>query len=112
VDRLDQLFARSQREIQAHTDDLGDTETGRYFIDEAAHLLAALRLWAQSQYRSDQVVREILDGAELAVLGEVAYQLREIGGHDAKAASAAIAGMARLPSTQVHAIAAYARRAL
>ena len=29
VDRLDQLFARSQREIEAHTDELADTETGR-----------------------------------------------------------------------------------
>jgi hypothetical protein len=28
VDRLDQLFARSKREIEAHTDELGDTETG------------------------------------------------------------------------------------
>ena len=43
MDRLDQLFARSQREIEAHTDELGDTGTGRYFIDEAAQLLAALR---------------------------------------------------------------------
>ena len=33
VDRLDQLFARLQREIEAHTDELGDTGPGRYFID-------------------------------------------------------------------------------
>ena len=58
MDRLDQLFARSKREIEAHTDELGDTGTGRYFIDEAAQLLAALRLWAQNQYRSDRVVRD------------------------------------------------------
>jgi hypothetical protein len=49
VDRLDQLFARSKREIEAHVTELGDTETGRYFVDEAAQLLSALRLWAQSQ---------------------------------------------------------------
>jgi hypothetical protein len=41
VDRLDQLFARSKREIEAHTGELGDTGTGRYFIDEAAQLLSA-----------------------------------------------------------------------
>ena len=35
VNRLDQLFARSRREIEAHTDDLINTETGRYFISEA-----------------------------------------------------------------------------
>ena len=52
MDRLDQLFARSKREIEAHTDELGDTETARYVIDEAAQLLTALRLCAQSQYRT------------------------------------------------------------
>jgi hypothetical protein len=50
VDRLDQLYARSLREIQAHAGEMADMQTGRYFVDEAAHLLAALRLWAQSQY--------------------------------------------------------------
>jgi hypothetical protein len=29
VDRLDQLFARSKREIEAHADELGDTGVGR-----------------------------------------------------------------------------------
>ncbi len=56
MDRLDQLVARSQREIEAHTNELGDTDIGRYFINEASHLAAALRLWAQSQYRTDHVV--------------------------------------------------------
>ena len=31
MDRLDQLVARSQREIEAHTHELGDTDSGRYF---------------------------------------------------------------------------------
>ena len=65
MDRLDQLFARSKREIEAHTDELGDTETGRYFIDEAAQLLAALRLWAQNQDRTDHVVRDILERGDV-----------------------------------------------
>ena len=38
MDRLDQLVARSQREIEAHTHELGDTDSGRYFITEASHL--------------------------------------------------------------------------
>jgi hypothetical protein len=53
VDRLDQLFARSLREVQAHSTELAETETGRYLINDAARLLAALRLWAQNQDRSD-----------------------------------------------------------
>jgi hypothetical protein len=38
MDRLDQLVARSQREIEAHTHELGDTDSGRYFINEASDL--------------------------------------------------------------------------
>ena len=65
MDRLDQLVARSQREIEAHTNELGDTDTGHYFITEASHLAAALRLWAQSQYRTDHVVRDILEAGDV-----------------------------------------------
>ena len=60
VGALDQLFSRSRREIEAHATELVDNETGRHFITLAAELLAALRLWAQRQYRSDQAVRELL----------------------------------------------------
>ena len=49
---LDNRLLAVKREIEAHTDELGDTETGRYVIDEAAQLLTALRLCAQSQYRT------------------------------------------------------------
>ena len=72
VDRLDQLFARSQREIEAHTDELSDTGTGRYFIDAAAQLLSELRLWAQNQYRSGHVVRDILEAGDVVALRKVA----------------------------------------
>ena len=71
VNRLDQLFARSQREIETHAVEIAATETGRYYIDEAAHLLAGLRLWAQTQYRSDRVLREILESGDVAALQEV-----------------------------------------
>ena len=70
VDRLDQLFARSLREIEAHSTELADTDTGRYLINEAGQLLAALRLWAPNQYRSDEVVREILETADVVTLAE------------------------------------------
>ena len=112
MDRLDQLFARSHREIEAHTDDLGNTETGRYFIDEAAHLLAALRLWAQSHYRTEQAVREVLEAVDAATLRDVAGQLRGMGGREARTASATVATMAKMPSSQLQAIASYALRAM
>ncbi len=112
MDRLDQLFARSKREIEAHTDELGDTSTGRYFIDEAAQLLSALRLWAQNQYRSDQVVRDILEAGDIVALREVAHELRQMGTADAETASWTIAGMTNKSSGELMAIAAYALRAL
>ena len=73
---------RSLREWTAHSTELADTETGRYLINEAAQLLAALRLWAQNQYRSDEVVREILETADVVTLAEVAGELRETGGRE------------------------------
>ena len=87
MDRLDQLFARSLREIEAHSTELADTDTGRYLINEAGQLLAALRLWAPNQYRSDEVVRDILETADVVTLAQVSGEVRETGGIDAFAAA-------------------------
>jgi hypothetical protein len=112
VDRLDQLFARSQREIEAHAEVSADTETGRYFINEAAQLLAALRLWAQSQRRSEQAVREILEAGDVVALRDAGRELWELGTKDSKAASWSVQAIAKRPSEQFQAIASYALRAL
>jgi hypothetical protein len=110
VDRLDQMSARSLREIEAHSTELAETETGRYFINEAAQLLAALRLWAQNQLtRSPGRPLETLD---LVTLAEVAGELQETGGVDVLAASRTIAEIGRCPSGQLLAIASCALRAL
>ena len=112
MDRLDQLFARSQREIEAHMGDLARTETGSYFLDEAAHLLAAVRLWAQSQFRTDQVVREILEAADVVALNGIARQLEEFGTPEGRTAGKSVALIANRPSGELMAIAGYALRAL
>ena len=100
------------REIQAHASESTETAEGRYFINEAAHLLAALRLWAQSISRTEQAVREILETVDAAALRDVASQLRGLEGSGAKTASATTAAMAKLPSSHLRAIASYALRAL
>jgi hypothetical protein len=112
VSRLDQLFARSQREIEAHAVEIAATETGRYDIDEAARLLAGLRMWAQAQYRSDQVIREILEAGDATALQEVARELREIKTREAAVAGCSIEAIAKWPAEQLMAVACYALRAL
>ena len=95
MNRLDQLVARSRREIEAHTNDLINTEAGRYFLLEVAHLLAALRLWSQRLYRSDQAVHEVLEAGDVTALRDVSAQLREMGGREAKTARATVVTMAQ-----------------
>jgi hypothetical protein len=110
------VFARSQREIEAHALEIAVTEIGRYCIIEAAHLLAALRLWAQNNYRTEQAVREILETLDTVALRDVASQLRGLEGREAKTASASATAsamaMAKLPASHLRAIASYALRAL
>jgi hypothetical protein len=112
VDRLDQLFALSLREIAAHAGELAQTEAGGFLINEAAQLLAALRLWVQTQYRSDQAVRDVLEALDEAALEAVADDLRALSGRDARAASGTVTATMRLPRQQLVAIASYALRAL
>ena len=112
VDRLDQLFARSLREIQAHAGEPAQTETGGFLINEAAQLLAALRLWAQTQFRSDQAVRDMLEALDEAALERVAADLRALSSTDSRAAGGTVTATMRLPREQLMAIASYALRAL
>jgi hypothetical protein len=112
VDRLHQLFARSLREIEAHASELAEIQTGAAIIYEASQLLAALRLWAQSRYRPDQVVREILEPLDLVTLGVVAAELRAVGSPDARVASGIVMTVVKLPTGQRLAIASCALRAL
>ena len=112
MDRLDQLFARSQREIEAHSPSLTSTETGSYFLDEASGLLAALRLWAQIQYRTDQVVREVLEAANEVLLNGVARELQETGTPEGRTAGWMIRKMASRPAGELTVVASYALQAL
>jgi hypothetical protein len=112
MDRLEQLFARSMREVAAHGGEPAETETGSFLINEAAQLLAVLRLWAQSQHRSDKIVQELLEMVDVVSLRNVASELRAIGDADALVASATLLDVLKLPFEQLMAIASYALRAL
>jgi hypothetical protein len=112
MDRLDQLRARSRDEIAAHAGDLDKTDTGRYVMGEASELLAALRLWALSQYRTDQAVRLVLEAGDAGVLNGVARELLELGTPEEQTAGRTIVEIARRSSGELMATAAYALRAL
>jgi hypothetical protein len=51
------------------------TESGRYVLDQAAHLCGRAAAGAQSQDGSDEVVREILETVDLVRLAAVADEL-------------------------------------
>jgi hypothetical protein len=112
VDRLRQLFARSKREIEAHVPELSSTETGSYHLDEASRLLAALRLWAQVQDRTDDVVREVLQAGNAVALNAVARELHQTDTADGRLASRSIAEIASRPSSELMTVASYALKAL
>jgi hypothetical protein len=112
VDQLHQLFARSKREIEAHAPELSSTETGSYLLDQASRLLAALRLWAQIQHRTDQVVREALEAGSAVALNSIARELQQTDTPDGRLASRSIAEIASRPSGEQMTVASYALRAL
>jgi hypothetical protein len=112
VKSLEQLVARSTRDIEARTSELGLGLASRYLIDQAAQLIGALRLWAESQSQSDNAIGEMLKNRDIAALRDAAYRLREIATADAKAASWMIDLNTHRTSRELFAIAAIAVAAL
>jgi hypothetical protein len=112
VDRLDQLFARSVREIEAHSPVLGRTEAGQQLLREAASLLAGLRLWAQEQYRSDRVVKDLLERCDICELEAVAGELRSGRTPGVDLASQSIVSIVSRPPGEVTVVASCALAAL
>jgi hypothetical protein len=75
-----------------------------------AELLAALRLWAESQFRT--TVRVLLEAGDTGALNGVARELLELGTPEEQTAGRTIVEIASRPSGELMAIAAYALRAL
>jgi hypothetical protein len=102
VDRLDQLRALSRDEIKAHVGDLGDTETSRYLISEAS----------ESQFRTDQPVRLLLEAGDADALNGVARALLELRTPEEQTAGRTIVEITNRSSGELEAISGYALRAL
>ena len=112
VDHLDQLFARSVQDVEAHAGSLGNTDAGRQLLRESAALLASLRLWAQEQYRSDRVVRDLLENCDVQVLSAVAEELQASHEPEAGVAARSIISIAAKSPHELMVVASCALRAI
>ena len=107
---FDELREQAKQEISGHAQSLASDDTD--VVEQAADLLAALRLWADMQQRTDADVREAVDLASGTTLKNIATELGEGGGgDDALEASRRLEGVAYSPSERVSEIFEFAQKA-
>jgi hypothetical protein len=97
VATFDELRQQAEQEIRGQGRSLSSDD----FVGEAADLLAALRLWAAAQGRTEDDVREVVQVASGTMLKNIAPELREGGGDDAVEASRRLDGIAYAPSERL-----------
>jgi hypothetical protein len=112
MESLEQLIARSTRDITCRASEIGLQLTSRYFIDQAAQLVAALRLWAETYSQPNQAIVNMLSTLDILALRDAAHQLREMATADAKTASWTIELNTNRASRELLAIAVLAVAAL
>jgi hypothetical protein len=108
VATFDELREQAKQEISGQPRPLAEDTDG---VEQAADLLAALRLWANTQQRTDADVREAVDLASGTTLKNIATELEEGGGDDALEASRRLEGIAYSPSERLSEIFEFAQRA-
>ena len=94
---LRELTAQAEEDIRAHFRS-GASEDDA--VSRAADLLGALRLWADSQQRTDDDVRSVLDTANATMLKNISSELA-FGGDDELEASRRLEGIAYGPSDRL-----------
>ena len=107
---FDELREQAEQEIRGQGRSLPSDDTE--FVEQAADLLAALRLWADTHQRTDDDVREAVEVASGTMLKNIATELREGGGDDALEASRRLEGIAYSPSERLNEIFEFAQRAV
>jgi hypothetical protein len=71
------------------------------FVGQAADLIAALRLWASAQHRTEEDVGEEVELADDTALKNIVTELREGVGDDALEASRRLQAIAYAPSERL-----------
>ncbi len=73
---FDELREQAELEIRGQDRSVASDDTN--FVAQAADLLAALRLWADAQHRTDDDVREAVEVASGTMLKNIATELHEV----------------------------------
>jgi hypothetical protein len=107
VATFDELREQAELEIRGQDRSVASDDTN--FVSQAADLLAALRLWADAQHRTDDDVREAVEVASGTMLKNIATELREGGGDDALEASRRLEDIAYSPSARLSEIFEFAQ---
>ena len=107
---FDELRGQAEQEIRGQGRSLASNDTA--VVQQAADLLAALRLWANTHQRTEDDVREAVEVASGTMLKNIATELQEGGGDDALEASRRLEGIAYSPSERLNEIFEFAQRAV
>jgi hypothetical protein len=107
VATFDELREQAELEIRGQDRSVASDDTN--FVAQAADLLAALRLWADAEHRTDDDVREAVEVASGTMLKNIATELREGGGDDALEASRRLEDIAYSPSGRLSEIFEFAQ---
>jgi uncharacterized membrane protein YccC len=100
VATLRELTAQAEEDIRAHVRS-GASEDTDDAVSQAADLLGALRLWADSQQRTDDDVRAVVVTAKATMLRNISSELAFGGGDDELEASRRLEGLAYGPSDRL-----------
>lgn len=104
---FDELREQAELEIKGQDRSVASDDTN--FVAQAADLLAALRLWADAQHRTDDDIREAVEVASGTMLKNIATELRVGGGNDALEASRRLEDIAYSPSERLSEIFEFAQ---
>jgi hypothetical protein len=110
VATFDELREQAEQEIMGQGRSLASDDSD--FVQQAADLLAALRLWANTHQRTEDDVREAVEVASGTMLKNIATELQDGGGDDALEASRRLDGIAYSPSERLNEIFEFAQRAV
>jgi hypothetical protein len=119
VSTFTELKEQAEQDIRAHIRPTSSdsahhfvVDSTNYFVEHGAVLLAALRLWAESQQKTDGDLPALIDLANAATLENIAEELARSHSPDELHASVQLEGIAYAPPRQLYDTLEFARKGL